>query len=78
MITDQVIEKLKPLERISELNLSRSTITDDQLAKLNEAFLLGYTIKLNLSHTPITGAGLDALTNTLGGLTDLNLAGTRN
>jgi hypothetical protein len=76
-ITDELMENLKQLEKLSELNLSRSTLTDADLAKLNAASLLGYTMKLDLSHTAVTSAGLDGLTNTLAGLTDLNLAGTK-
>lgn len=76
-ITPELIDNLKQLERLSELNLSHSTVTDADLASLNEALLLGYTMKLDLSHTAVTSAGLDGLTNTLAGLKELNLAGTK-
>jgi hypothetical protein len=76
-VTDDLLTQLSKLGYISEVNLSKSTVTDAHLAKMNDLRLLAYCLKLDLSQTAVTDAGLDALTNTLGGLSDLNLAGTK-
>jgi hypothetical protein len=76
-VTDDLLAQLHKLGYISELNLSKTTVTDAHLAKMNELRLLTYCLKLDLSNTAVTDAGLDSLTNTLGALSDLNLAGTK-
>jgi hypothetical protein len=73
-ITDDTFGRLKALGRISELDLSKSTITDDQLEKVNE--MGTFIFRMDLSHTAVTDAGLDHLTS-MRALTDLNLAGTK-
>jgi hypothetical protein len=59
-IDDEIIDLLKRLNRVAELDLSRSTVTDEQIQKLaSEAG--GVLHKLDLSGTAVTDAGLDAL-----------------
>jgi hypothetical protein len=73
-ITDDTFQRLKTLGRLSELHLSKSTITDEQMEKVNE--LATFILKMDLSHTAVTDDGLDRLTNACA-LIELNLAGTR-
>jgi hypothetical protein len=75
-INDELLGRLKELGRIAELDLSKSTVTDDQLAKVNEVEIGSLLVKLDLSHTAVTDAGLDKLTNLLV-LGNLNLTGTK-
>jgi hypothetical protein len=74
-ITDQTLELLGKVGRISELNLSGSSITDDQIAELNDINLSGVMVKLDLSKTGITDAGIAEMTK-FGFLKELNLTGT--
>ncbi len=73
-ITDGTFAHLQQLGRISELDLSKSTITDDQLAKVNEVG--GLLVQLNLSGTAVTDSGLDKLTK-LSFINRLDLTGTK-
>lgn len=75
-ITDELLVRLKGLGRITELDLSKSTITDDHMARLNEVEIGSVLRKLDLSNTAVTDAGLDNLTNLMI-LGDLNLSGTK-
>jgi hypothetical protein len=75
-ITDDSFRHLKALRRVAELDLSRSTVTDDQLALLNEQDVGTLLVKLDLSHTAVTDAGLEKLTN-LYVLFELNLVGSK-
>jgi hypothetical protein len=75
-ITDGMFGHLKALRRVAELDLSRSTVTDDQMALLNEQDVGTLLVKLDLSHTAVTDAGLEKLTN-LYVLFELNLVGTK-
>lgn len=73
-LNDRTFQILKDLQRVTELDLSKSSITDEQMDQLNQvAFVL---LKLNLSDTKVTDAGLDKLTN-LKMCFDLDLAGTQ-
>jgi hypothetical protein len=73
-VTDATFNSLKQLDHITELDLSKTAVTDAQLAQVNEIGAL--LLKLNLSNTAVTDAGLAQLTNLLV-LSDLNLAGTK-
>ena len=76
-ITDALLEKLKGLDGlIAELDLSRSTITDEQIDLVNRVDIGALIAKLDLSHTGITDAGLDKLTNQLV-LSELNVTSTK-
>jgi hypothetical protein len=75
-VTDDLIDQLGELENITELNLSKSTVTDEQLGKLYSKYLCVRCFKLDLSHTGITDAGLDKMAN-IGVLSELNVAGTK-
>jgi hypothetical protein len=75
-ITDEMLEDLKKVGHITELNLSRSTITDQQLAIVNQRPISGFLMQLDLSKTAITDAGLDQLKD-LGFLQSLNLSDTK-
>ena len=55
-ITDETFEHLKLLQRIAELDLSKSTITDAQMSRVMEVG--GTLYKLNLSNTAITDASI--------------------
>jgi hypothetical protein len=73
-ITDDTFKNLACLKRVAELNLGRSSITDAQMGQLNDVPC--YLVRLDLSHTAVTDAGLDKM-NHLYVLLYLNLAGTR-
>jgi hypothetical protein len=73
-ITDRTFKHLGCLQRVAELDLSKSSITDAQMERLNEVH--AYLVKLDLSHTAVTDAGLDKMTH-LYVLLNLNLAGTK-
>jgi hypothetical protein len=75
-VTDDPVRCLKTLGRVAELDLSRSSITDDQLAKLNEQDVGTVILKLDLSQTAVTDAGLEKLTD-LYVLQNLKLVGTK-
>jgi hypothetical protein len=76
-VTDQLLTDVGKLLYVSELNLSKTNVTDAHLAKMNDLQLLKYCLKFDLSQTAVTDAGLDGLTKTLGGLGELNLSGTK-
>jgi hypothetical protein len=75
-VTDSLFRSLKTLAHVAELDLSRSSITDDQLARLNEEGVGTLIVKLDLSHTAVTDAGLEKLTD-LRVLQNLNVVGTK-
>jgi hypothetical protein len=75
-LADEVVEQLKRVGYVTELNLSKSTITDAQLATINNPAVGGFLLKLDLSKTAITDAGLDNLKD-LGLLSTLILTGTK-
>ncbi|MBA3311830.1 MAG: hypothetical protein H0T47_00865 [Planctomycetaceae bacterium] len=75
-IDDEVVEHVKSLGRITELNLSGSTVNDEQLASLATTGVLGYLIKLDVSDTAITDRGLVA-TAPLVLLSDVNAKGSK-
>jgi hypothetical protein len=60
-ITDQTFQNMKELKRVTELDLSKSSLTDDQMDQLND---VAYACtSLDLSNTAVTDAGLEKLTN---------------
>jgi hypothetical protein len=73
-ITDNTFQKLKDLNRVAELDLSKSSITDGQMDQLNE--VAQSLVKLDLSNTAVTDTGLEKLTN-LNVCLNLDLAGTK-
>jgi hypothetical protein len=73
-ISDDTFKHLACLKRVAELNLSKSSITDAQMGQLNDVPC--YLVRLDLSHTAVTDAGLDKMTH-LYVLLTLNLAGTK-
>src|SRR6266542_3614813 len=72
--TDETFAHLQALGRIAGLNLSKSSVTDADMPKINEIGKL--FLELDLSYTAVTDAGLDALTD-LYVLGDLNLVGSK-
>jgi hypothetical protein len=75
-ITNEMLEHLKMVGQLTELNLSKSTISDEQLALINQRPTSGFLLVLDLSKTGITDAGLDKL-NDLGWLQTLVLKDTK-
>ena len=75
-VDDELLNRLKSLGRVAELDLSKSTVNDDTVSRLNEVEIGGLLVKLDLSHTAVTDAGLDKLQN-LVVLSNLNLTGTK-
>jgi hypothetical protein len=75
-ITDKLIDELGKLGPVCELNLSKSTVTDDQLGKMTKLGIPTFVLKMDLSHTGITDAGLDQLDNMVV-LSDMNLVGSK-
>ena len=73
-IDEDVIDCLAQLERVSELNLAKSTVTDEQFAEI--AKVCGFLTRLDLSNTAVTDACFESMSN-LGVLRDLNVAGTK-
>jgi len=73
-LTDHTFQTLKDLQRVTELDLSKSSLTDDQMDQLNQ--LASVLLRLDLSNTKVTDAGLEKLTN-LKICMNLNLVGTQ-
>jgi hypothetical protein len=73
-ISDEVLDQLKDLGYISELNLSKTNVTDAQMQQVNEIGTV--LLKLDLSHTAVSDAGLEKLTDLMV-LMDLNLTGSK-
>ena len=62
-VNDDMIESMTALGHVAELNLSKSSITDEQLIRFDERELGRLVLKLDLSHTAITDAALAELDN---------------
>jgi hypothetical protein len=75
-ISDETLRDVKRVGNISELDLSKSTLTDAQMALAQELGLFTLVTKLDLSHTAVTDAGFEKMDN-LRFLSQLNLAGTK-
>jgi hypothetical protein len=74
-VTDDLLRQVKELGNVAELDLSRSTITDDHLGLMHELGLHTLLVKLNLGNTAVTDAGLQKLDGCIF-LSELNLTGT--
>src|SRR5262249_59111150 len=70
------LKQVKKLGNIGELNLSKSTLSDDHMALFQELGLGTLVNKLDLSHTAVSDAGFEKLDN-LRLLGELNLTGTK-
>jgi hypothetical protein len=75
-ITDGMLKRLGKVGNITELNFSKSSLTDSQLAVINDRAVSGFLLKLDLSHTAVTDAGLEQLKD-LGILSTLVLTGSK-
>jgi hypothetical protein len=75
-ITDETISHLKQVDKIAELHLSRSTITDDQIATMRDQTFFNGTMVLDLSQTAVTDAVLDKL-SVAPALIELHVTGTK-
>ena len=75
-ISDDLLRQVKQLGNISELDLSKTTLTDDHMPLFNELGLGTLATKLDLSHTALTDAGFEKLDN-LRFLSQLNLTSTK-
>lgn len=62
-ISDDMIESMTTLGHIAELDLSKSSITDEQLIRFEELGLGRLVLKLDLSNTAISDAALAELDN---------------
>jgi hypothetical protein len=60
-VTEDHFRQLKAVGNVAELDLSRSTITDDQLGRMRELGAAATLFKIDLSHTAVTDAGLEKL-----------------
>jgi hypothetical protein len=75
-VTDEMLDQLMMVGNITELNLSKSTVTDvhmEGVSKIGGKFLM----KLDLSQTAVTDAGFEQFMGKMGLLTNLNLTGTK-
>jgi len=75
-ITDDLLRDVRQLGNVSELDLSKSTITDGQLGLLNELRLTTLLLKFDLSNTAVTDAGFEKL-DLFKVLKEMNLTGTK-
>ena len=75
-ISDKIIDDIQSLGYVIDLDLSRSKITDQQLAEMNKLGVTTYLLKLDLSQTAISDAGIEGLKNMVL-LKELNLAGSQ-
>lgn len=62
-ITDELVALIPSIGNIAELDLSNSTITDEQLLKLDSEKAGRYVLTLDLSGTPISDSGFGGLKN---------------
>ena len=80
-ITDDDVEHLRSIDRLAELDLSRSTVTDDQLVQLVAAEANGQRKAATLHKLDLSGTGVsDAVLEELSGLkllAELKLKGTK-
>ena len=60
-ISDNLLRDVKRLGNVAELDMSKSTVTDDHIRLMHELGLHVVLAKLDLSHTAVTDAALDHL-----------------
>ncbi len=75
-IDEEIIGHLQALGQVAELNLSKSTIADQQMEALAGIESAGTLIKLNVSDTQVSDAGLLALSK-LHLLFEINAKGSK-
>ena len=75
-ISDNLLRDVKRLGNVAELDMSKSTVTDDHIRLMHELGLHVVLAKLDLSHTAVTDAALDHLSGCIF-LGELNLTGTK-
>jgi len=75
-ISDDIVKRLKELGTVTELDMSKSTVTDDQLGAMVANNMFTFLLRFDLSNTGITDAGLEKLDNLLV-LNELNLTGSK-
>ena len=75
-ITPDLLDQLKALGHVSELDLSKSTVTDDHLGKMSQLGLTNTMAVLDLSNTGVSDEGLNRLENMIF-LLRMNLAGSK-
>jgi hypothetical protein len=75
-ITDETINTLKQVEKIAELNLSKSTVTDAQIMAMCDQKLFSSLVALNVSNTGVTDAVLDKLSE-VQFLAQINVTGSK-
>jgi hypothetical protein len=75
-VTDDVFELMKKVGYITNLNLSKTNVGDAQMDRLNEQGIGKYLVKLDLSNTAVTDAGLAKL-DSLYVIRYMNLSNTK-
>src|SRR5439155_23517457 len=75
-LSDEVFDQLGKVGYITELNLSKTNVTDAHMERVNAPAVGNLLRKLDLSHTAITDAGLAKLDG-LYILASLDLSGTK-
>jgi hypothetical protein len=75
-VDDALFERLKTVGHITELDLSGTNITDEQMARLNEKAIGSLLLILDLSNTQVSDEGLAKLDNLLL-LMNLKVKGTK-
>jgi hypothetical protein len=75
-ISEETFDYLKSMGYITELNLSKTNVTDTHMARVNEMGIGNLLLKLDLSSTAVGDAGLSKLDG-LFLLSSLNLSGTK-
>jgi hypothetical protein len=75
-ISDDLLKEVKKLGNVAELDMAKSTVTDEHLRLMHELNLHVVLTKLDLSNTAVTDAALQHLDGCIF-LSELNLTGTK-
>jgi hypothetical protein len=75
-VSDEVFELMKKVGYITNLNLSKTNVSDAQMERVNEQGIGNVLVNLDLSNTAVTDAGLAKLDN-LYVIRQINLSGSR-